>query len=47
MKRKIASIFIVLALILTIVPCAFAAGSGLDNFKKVNTYTQGQFKDVA
>jgi hypothetical protein len=46
MKKRIISVFLVLIILIGIVPSAFAAGS-LDNFKRVNTYTQGQFADVS
>jgi len=46
--KRIVSIILVLTLICCMIPTAFAASSeGLNNFKAVNTYTQGQFLDVS
>jgi hypothetical protein len=45
--KRIVSIILALTLICCMIPTAFAASSeGLNNFKAVNTYTQGQFLDV-
>ncbi|MBM6925258.1 S-layer homology domain-containing protein [Pseudoflavonifractor phocaeensis] len=45
MRRKILSSLLALTMVLLLTPAASAAS--LDNFKKVNSYTQGQFTDVA
>ncbi len=49
MKRKVLSIVLTMAMVLALVPTAFAEGEAagtLDNFTKVNTYQTGQFYDV-
>lgn len=46
MKKRIFSVILVLALMLSLMPAAFAASDGLANFKKTNSYTSGQFTDV-
>jgi hypothetical protein len=46
MKKLITSI-LVLAMIIAMAPAAMAAEEGLSNFTKSQTYTQGQFSDVA
>lgn len=49
MKKRLLSLILAFALSLSLFSAAFAAptGVGLSNFKKVNTYTEGQFSDVA
>ena len=46
MKKRILSLVLTLGLVLTLCPAALAAGTGLSNFKSVNTYGSGTFKDV-
>ena len=46
MKKRITSILLALVVALSCSVPAFAA-EGLSNFKKVNAYASGQFKDVA
>lgn len=46
MKKRIFSLVLVLALMLSLMPAAFAANESLDNFQKVNEYTSGQFSDI-
>lgn len=45
MKKRIISFLLILAVFLSIMPTSFA--ESFDYFKKVNTYTDGQFSDVA
>ena len=48
MIKKGISLFILTAmLVLCMVPMAYAADAGLDNFQRTAVYTQGQFNDVA
>ena len=44
--KRLASLALVLALLCGIVPTVLAEGASLANFKKINTYTPGQFTDV-
>ena len=48
MKKRIICLVIALAMVIAMVPVAFATNSteGLTNFKKVNQYTEGLFPDV-
>ena len=48
MKKRIISLLLALVMVFAMVPAAVAAepAEGLANFKKVNTYTEGQFTDV-
>ncbi len=46
MKKRALCLLLVLALAAGLAPAALAAGAGLDNFVRVNTYTDGQFADV-
>ena len=48
MKKRIISLLLAVVMVLAMVPAAFAAepAEGLSNFKKVNTYTDGMFRDV-
>ena len=45
MKKKVLSIVLAFALVLSLASSAFAAG--LENFKKANTYESGKFSDVS
>lgn len=48
MKKRLFSVVLALALVLSLLPAAVAAPTaGLTNFKKVGTYTEGQFSDVS
>lgn len=46
MKKRFISFCLVLIFLISIIPSAFSAYGSLDNFKRTNTYTQGQFSDV-
>ena len=46
MKKKILSVFLALCMICTLLPTMAFANTGLHNFKRVNTYREGQFSDV-
>lgn len=46
MKRKISALVVTAALLLAMIPSAFAAGS-LSNFQKTETFRNGQFSDVS
>jgi len=46
MKRRIISLGLAFILLTGTVPAALAAGGSLDNFKQVNTYSEGLFSDV-
>lgn len=45
MKKRILALVLALVLTVSLMPAAFAE-AGFDNFKKVQTYTPGQFTDV-
>ena len=45
--KKTLSLALALILLLSLTPTAFATETGLSNFKKVNTYTDGMFSDVS
>lgn len=48
MKKRVSSALIALVLVLSLLPSAvLAAGPGLNNFQKSQTYTPGQFTDVS
>ena len=46
MKKRIASFSLVLLLLFSVMPAAFAANSSLSNFKPVHTYADGLFADI-
>lgn len=47
MSKKILSLLLAFAILLSVMPTvALAAGAGLGNFKKTETYTDGRFSDV-
>ena len=48
MKKRVISLLLVVVMVIAMVPAAVAAepAEGLSNFKKVNTYTDGMFRDV-
>lgn len=46
MKKKLVSLLLAVVLVGSMASMS-AAGAGLDNFQKVNTYTAGQFTDVS
>ena len=47
MKKRIASILLVLVLVAGVLPGAALASGGLSSFARVNTYESGRFTDVA
>lgn len=48
MRKRVSSALIALVLVLSLLPSAvLAAGPGLNNFQKSQTYTPGQFTDVS
>ncbi len=48
MKKKVLSLILALAMVISIAPLTFAADAkGLENFKKVNTYENGKFSDIS
>ncbi|SHH90939.1 S-layer homology domain-containing protein [Sporobacter termitidis DSM 10068] len=47
MKKRIASVLLVLILAIGVLPAAALASGGLGNFVRVNTYQSGLFTDVA
>lgn len=46
MRKRILSFLLALTILCNVAPVAFAATAEMGNFKKVNTYTSGQFTDV-
>ncbi len=48
MRKRIVTLLLAVAMVFAMLPTAFAAepAEGLANFKKVNTYIEGQFTDV-
>lgn len=48
MKKKVLSLILALAMVISLAPLTFAADAkGLENFKKVNTYESGKFSDIS
>lgn len=46
MKKRAISLVLAIILVIVLMPSVFAAGEGLANFTKVNTYPDGKFTDV-
>ena len=46
-KKAFSTLFLAAVLVFCLMPMAYAADAGLDNFQRSAVYTQGQFTDVA